>query len=486
MAEPYVLAAPLISVVLAFVTRRIVASLAAGVVVAAIVGAGGVSDGLRLLAGVTWGNLVDRDNLLLTAFSTAVAVLVAHMGRSGGTRALVGALLPLARGPRSAQLSMAGAGGLVFFDDYASCLVVGTTMGPVADRAGVSRAKLAAWVDAMAAPIASIAPVSTWIGFQLGLLATALPVGMGAMDLFLAMMPWRLYTFGLLAVLLGSAIFGRDFPAMAAMERATERRTTVDASGPPGRWELAAWPLLTLGGGGLGLLLLSGAMTSPSTSPVDWLREADSAAALFGAAMAALGVAALTAWRGGVPRGTMGAAATAGAATVAEALVILHLAWAMSDVLAHAGAAEIAANALRGELSTWALPLSAFGVATFTSLGTGSSWFTMGTLLPVALGVSGALAPGEALFATATAAAVVEGALVGDHLSPVSDTTVLSALSCDVDVWTHARTQLAYGATAATLAAIGFGVGGWVGAVGSAAIVIAGGTAAIALQPRSS
>ena len=218
----------LLAIGLALGTKRVVPSLAAGIFAGAlVVHQGGVLDGLAsfldfmldaVVPGLSdltltvdgtgayiWGYAdlasgkspnLDYSHLVITGFSILVAATIGVLNRTGATRAVVALVERLAKGPRGAMVSSWLAGGIVFFDDYANCLVVGSTMGPVVDRFRVSRAKLAYIVDSTAAPVASLALVSTWVGAEVSWIHDEL-VRAGsdanAFTVFLSALPYRFY-----------------------------------------------------------------------------------------------------------------------------------------------------------------------------------------------------------------------------------------------------------------------------------------------------
>ncbi len=456
---------PAVAVLLAFLSRRVLPSLLAGVVLSALCAVPG--DPLTAASSLTRiviENVVDRDNLLLCAFSALVATLVVIMSRAGGTRALVRSIEPYARNRRGGQFAALAAGLLVFFDDYSSCLVTGTAMAPVADRTGVSRAKLAFIVDSTAAPIASVALVSTWVGFQIGLLDDAARVAglpTRGIELLVATLPWRLYPG--VAVLMVAAIAwsGRDFGPMAAAEEAAVPDGSISSATPPARraW-LAGIPLTVLTLGSVVGLALSGFFRSDGGPQSSWLAAADTAAALSAASAVAVAAAlVLVRMQGALDGDEIGNAIASGVRSVAEPLGILLLAWTLGDLVEASAAPRWVAGVLDRVVQPTAIPVLAFAAGCLMSFSTGSSWFTMGALLPVAVPVAASIGGSDPLIVVLTVAAVMDGALFGDHASPISDTTVLASVGSGCDVMAHTRTQLPYAVAMAVLSGMGFLLG---------------------------
>jgi Na+/H+ antiporter NhaC len=438
---------------LALLTKRVIPSLAASVVVGAVVAAHGAPlDAAVRLAGVIRDVVFDLDNVKVSVFCTVVASAVGVMGASGGLKALVGLSERVARGRSGAQAASWLAGLVIFFDDYTNCLVVGNGLGPLCDRHGVSRAKLAYIADATAAPIASFAVVSTWIGFELGLLGDALASAGSPIDalwLFVAALPLRFYVLLTLVFGLTVAWSGRDFGPMAAAEaEAHARRGSHDgAATDVSAWWRAAVPLGVLLGVTVSTLAVGG----------------DAIEALLVGSFAGW-LAAATFSLGATDLAHIGAASWASARAVLGALVVLYFAWSLGEFVQQTNGAAFLAGQLTGRLPVALLPAAVFVLASVTSFATGTSWFTMAALIPLVLPLAVTMGGELALpIVVATTAAVLDGSIFGDHVSPLSDTTILSAIGSGCDLLEHVRTQLPYGLvvqaiTLLALVPIGYGV----------------------------
>ena len=252
--SPLALLPPLVTIGLAIVTQRVRLSLSIGLGLGALLAT--QLDPLAaatLTAGLLFHVALAADNILITTFSLLVAGMVAVIEHNGGTIALVRKAERVVRGPRSAMVASWLAGLFIFFDDYANCLMVGTTFRPLYDRHKLSHAKLAYIVDSTAAPVASFAVISTWIGYELGLLADALagvPLAGGLLVFFVSTLPFRFYSIYSLAFVGAVALSGRDFGPMARLEHKTraaslafEQRATPEPA--QSAW-LAAGPILSL------------------------------------------------------------------------------------------------------------------------------------------------------------------------------------------------------------------------------------------------
>ncbi len=460
---------PLVAIGLALLTRRVLLSLSLAVIVGSVVASrGDVAAASRVLSDVVVGVVSDAGRLEITGFSLAVAAMVGVLSASGATRALVTWATRWARGRRGAMLATWAAGGAVFFDDYANCLVVGNTMGPLCDRHGVSRAKLAYLVDATAAPVASLALVSTWVGFEIGLLSDALAdtgVVETGLQVFLLALPFRFYCWTTLGFVGMVAATGRDFGPMAVAEAEAAAAFTEPEDAPDTPMAVALVPIAALVFGTFGLIYASGAsaLGADPEAPVDpalfeVLGAANAFRSMFLAAVGSLGlaVALVLATRSLRPARVVDAA-WEGVKTIFTAMVVLYLAWTLGDLVQRTPAGAFLTSLLPSWLHPGFLPGLVFGLAALTAFSTGSSFFTMTTLIPMVVPLAAGLEGGVAgPVLLATSAAVLDGAVLGDHASPISDTTILSSAGSNVDVVTHVRTQLPY-VILVGIAAVGLG-----------------------------
>lgn len=448
------LLAPLVAIGLAIVTRRVVPSLIAGVLVAVLVAMGGNP----LAAATLLGTLVVEsvgswDHLRIALFTLMVAGAVGALTESEAMRAMVERIEGLARGRRGAMVVTWLSGGIIFFDDYANCLVVGNTMQSVVDRFRVSRAKLAYIVDATAAPVASLAVVSTWVAYQVSEIEKGLASASDgdAFAIFLASVPYSFYCWFTLAFVGAIAISGRDFGPMLAAERAAlaaehavdERRS---ATSP---W-LAPITIGALVAVTFGVIVVGGARALGDQAANARLFEILAAsdpyfAMLMGSAVALVLGAVLVVASGSLAGAALPRAVWGGMQPVFHALLILFLAWTLSGAIGQTGVGEYLEGVVRTSLDVRFLPAVAFLVAALTAFATGSSFTAMGILVPVVVGIAEALT-GDPLspIALGATASILSGACLGDHASPISDTTVLSSIGSGVELVEHVRTQLPY------------------------------------------
>ena len=428
------------------------------------------------------GALADRDHAKIIVFSLLIAAMVEVMRRCGAAQDLLDWLSQKVKGRRQAQTMTAASGLVVFFDDYANCLLVGQTMRPLADRFGISRAKLAFLVDATAAPAATLALVSTWIGFEVGLMADGLKaVGMtqNAYGFFMEGWAYRFYPIVLLFFVFSVALTGRDFGPMRVAEglkHPSGDEPEVDEPIKKPNRKRALWgaivPVVALVLATLLDLYVQGVQASknPAETPLfELIGSADGYNAMMRGGILGWLLAVCGAVLAG---GTKVKEATEhtieGMKYIFGAMVVLLLAWALGAALGDLRAADYLVSVLGEGLPGWLCPTAVFVVAAAIAFATGTSFGTMGILMPIVFPLVVGIAPGEAHLLLASAASVLAGACFGDHCSPISDTTVLSSMSAGCDHLEHVKTQLPYALTVGGLSVVlgtlpaGLGLSPWI------------------------
>ncbi len=485
---------PLCAISLAIATRRVVLSLLAGVFVGALVLAGGnpIIAVPAMCEEHLWKSLSDPDHLRVFVFTLTMGAMVGVMQRGGGMEDAVNRLLPLARGRRSGQLTVWLLGLIIFFDDYANSLLLGHTMRPLTDRLKISREKLAYLVDSTAAPVSGLAIVSTWVATEIGLIQAgfdSLPGSVAEVDgfaIFLATIPYRFYVVLALLFVPMVAILGRDFGSMRIAEEAAAKSGTQPefagkaSASAGGSWHDACWPVVVMVGVTVGLIMQTGrpAAGDPPQDLLTTFGSGDTYLALVYGSLAGLLTAIGLSWgRGVLSLCDVRESAFDGASHVVGALTILWIAWALSELTKanHLGTGEYLGGLLTNALDVRLLPTAVFVLASLIAFATGTSWGTMGILMPLVIAVTfrmlsdtGVPVTPEHTIMVAAIGSVLAGAIFGDHCSPISDTTVLSSQSSGCDHIAHVRTQMPYamvvGAVSILLGTlpIGFGLSVWV------------------------
>lgn len=504
---------PVIAVAIALCFRSLVAALLTAFVYGSFLtfGINPIEVALGAWEAFILYNLTQQFQIFIFGFLFALVGLIHVAYRSGGIEGLVRIFMRVAKGRNSAKVATMLAGLAVFFDDYSNTVVVGSTMRSLTDRWKISREKLAYIVDSTTAPIAGVAVVSTWIAFEvflLGTVARSLGIPRDGYEIFILLLPFRFYCLGTLIFVFLNSVTGRDFGPMLTAERRAFHRGWVSRPGaqllageggavinpPKGQprvWQHAAFPLLLVIG-----LIIAGLLLVGSARVSGWgwgvsLTTADGLRTVIGAAVydiydpngpGAMLVLLVASVCGGVlavalPVGrrilTVKQAARAyihAIPTLWMAIFILLMAWSMKTICETVGTDAYLISLLGDRLPMWALPVLTFAVAAVMSFSMGTSWGTMGILIPVILPLAYALGTydveGHGLFFL-TAAAILDGAIFGDHCSPISDTTVLSSIATGCDHIDHVSTQFVYAITTMLLAAslgylaVAAGMPGW-------------------------
>jgi Na+/H+ antiporter NhaC len=524
-AEPRVLPGwvsvmpPLLAIALALVTRQVLVSLVLGGWLGCLFLTGWhpLAALLRLGDRFLVEALAEPDHASIVLFTTILGGMVGVMSRGGLTEGVVRGLGRGVRSRRGGQLATAGMGTAIFFDDYANTLLVGTTMRPLTDRLRISREKLSYLVDSTAAPVATLAVISTWVGFEVGLIQDAM-AGLGVQEsaytFFLRMLPYGFYPWLTLVCVYALAVSGREFGPMLAAERraaslgqllrpgarpasetlgvdAPSTTRDGDQKAPIAPW-LGMLPVLTVIATTAVGLVFDGQAAAREAGLVDpGLREvlgrADSFAVLIWAAILGVTVAitVVVATRRLELRTAVDGFVD-GCRAMLIAVTILLLAWSLSAVCEELHTAPFLVEICHGALSARLLPAVTFVLAAAVSFATGTSWGTMAILMPLVFPLGAVLPAAEQLAAgtaegiqLAATSAVLAGAVFGDHCSPISDTTIMSSLASGSDHIDHVRTQLPYAATVGGIALlvgylpVGWGLTPWVSLGLGVALVIA-------------
>lgn len=496
----------LVAFVLAAALRQVILALFAGVWVGAFLIAGpsasSVWQGMLSAASdhaVT--SVADAGRAALIVSTLMLGGLVGVVSRNGGVHGIVRLVTAWASTVRRGQLATFGMGIALFFDDYANTLVVGKTMRPVADALRISRAKLAYLVDCTAAPVATLALISTWIGLQLGLIDAAISeipeIEASAYGVFLNSLAYNFYPILTLCFVAAIAITGRDFGPMRAAERDARRGETPPDTleqdphtepkpDKPARPVNACLPFAALLAAMLGGLYVTGVRETGSDAGLTQIvGAADIYTALVWATLTGVVTAgALSLGQRILSVGETVDAWFAGARSMLYAIVVLVLAWSLSSVNAELQTAEFLASRLGEALDARLMPTVVFALAAVTAFATGTSWGTMGILTPLVVPLVWTSAALQGLDGAdhllyASVSAVLAGAVMGDHASPISDTTILSSAATSCDHLQHVHTQLPYALAVGGIAVVlglipsGFGLPWWICLVAGAACVVA-------------
>jgi Na+/H+ antiporter NhaC len=491
------LAPPMLALLVALYFRSIVFALLSAFVAGAF-----LSFGLNPLVVLTlafydfiWESLSSFFSLYIFLFLFTLVGLVHLISRNGGLSGLVALVGKLATSRRRAQLSVGVSGLAIFFDDYSNTVILGNTMRRLSDKWRISREKLAYLIDSTTAPVAGLAVLSTWIAAEsmlLGSEAKNLGIELPGYSIFIELLPMRFYCLGTLIFLFINAAMGREFgPMYRAETRASvEGKLLPDESQPlgiqstssteptedvPRRAVNAIVPLaIVIFGIVIGILALGKYRIEISGESFSWADFGDWRAA-FGEAVGdtdsagAMPILLLASLLGGLAAFglTIGQRLlsvkesvqtyVSGMPTMWMAIFILLMTWSMQDICENLGTAQYLIDFLGDGMPIWWLPLFTFVVASLMSFATGTSWGAIGILIPIILPLAhgmGTFDDNGGLIFFLTAAAILDGAIFGDHCSPISDTTVLTSISSGCDHIAHVKTQLPYAALTMTLSGL--------------------------------
>lgn len=476
---------PLVAIILAFVTKNVVISLMLGVVAGSFVMQ--VSGNNVIIALIS--SIMDLVNRSIESLSDpwnagiilqvlAIGGVINLVAKMGGAQAIAEVLAKKAKSAKGTQLITWFLGLLVFFDDYANSLIVGPIMRPVSDKMKISREKLSFIIDSTAAPVAGLAIISTWIGLEVGLIKDAfnsIGVSVDAFGVFLQTIPFRFYNILILAFIVISAVLMKDFGPMRDAEikaRRGEKLSTYDSSGkveddlaPKEGVKLSVWNAIIPIGTLIVVALISfyysgySAIQASQDATLSTLfketpfsftaiKEAfsasDASLALFQSAFVAsiVGIVmasvkkifkvseAIDVWVDGMK-------------TLVITGVILILAWSLSSIINELGTAAYLIQLLSGSLPEFLLPSLIFVLGSIISFATGTSYGTMGILMPLAIPLAHSMNP-DMGYIIASTSAVLSGAIFGDHCSPISDTTILSSMGAGCNHLDHVKTQMPY------------------------------------------
>jgi tetracycline resistance efflux pump len=421
-------------------------------------------------------------NLSVLIFTLLLGGFVALIEKGGGIQALVQRWLKKSGSlKKRVEWSAFGLGLVCFFDGLANSLLVGKSLTPVAKQAGVSREKLSYIVDSTSAAVACVAVISTWIAYQLSMIQQGYEAvgiqNVNTFGLFFRSIPLNFYcwfTLGLLAV-----VIARNWN-IGPMREAEARLESIkqipvnESTQTTGAWRAIVPLALLIFGLIVGLYLdgvEGGIFPISFTKIAQAFGAADAAKLLVCLSALACIVAYLTNWSA-LKNEDAGEVFMGGVLHLFNPCLILISVWILSSTIKELGASEVLSHLLEGNLPAGLFPATVFLVGTLISFTTGSSWGTMGVLMPLALPVAINLAGGQggldSILIPATVAAVFSGAVFGDHCSPLSDTTIVSSIACDIEPLDHVRTQIPYALIAAGMALLvgfvpsGFGIPSWI------------------------
>jgi tetracycline resistance efflux pump len=490
----YSLVPPILALILVLLTRKVLLSLGIGIAVGAF-----MLNDLNLVTAVQQVFGIIRDifyvdgainnwEFYIIIFLLLLGMTASLITKSGGSRAFANWAIQRIKTRVGAQLFTIALGFIIFIDDYFTSLTVGTMSRPLSDKYRVSRAKLAYLVDSSAAPMSVIAPISSWGAYIIsivgGILATHSVTQYKAFEAFVVMIPMNYYAVLSLLFIIVVAIFQIDFGPMKRHEQMAmdTGQLTDPASGPvpgvnediqsheDGKVRDLLLPILGLVIGTVVTMLYTGYQAAESTSLIAIFGEADIAGGLVAGGVIGVVIALVLNL---VKKDNAGLLPVlwSGAKSMLPAIYILILAWTIISIISDLGTGEFLANLVDGHIPPALLPAMLFLIAAFTAISTGTSWGTFGLLLPIAGDMA---ATADVNLMLPMLAAVLAGAVFGDHASPISDTTILSSAGTGVHHIDHVMTQLPYAIVIALVSVVGFIILGVTGQVWLSLVAVLG------------
>lgn len=509
---------PLLAILMALVFREVITALFTGIFVGgaiihvSLIGIWGVPKGiLVVLDTYILKAVANTDHVSVILFSMLIGGIVAVISRNGGMKGVVDKVSKFAKTATSGQFATWFLGIAIFFDDYANTLVVGNTMRPVTDRLRISREKLSYLVDSTAAPISAIAFITTWIGAELGYIeggiakitaaGHVIPGDPSPYGIFISSLQYSFYPILTLIFMLMLISRNRDYGPMLKAERRARETGQVakpQVSDPVDReksQELddlepvrgakpnalhALFPILTIILGTVVGLWATGMSSLHETWASDAAAQADydgsgffgkisliigasnSYSALLWSSLSGLMVAiGITLARGLMSLEQTIESVLGGFKTMMHAMIILVLAWSLAGVTDDLHTAEFITQILGSSISPYLIPTITFLLAGVVSFSTGSSWGTMAILYPLIIpatwdvSLAAGIPPEEIMpLLYNTVACVLAGSVLGDHCSPISDTTILSSLASSCNHIDHVRTQMPYALTVGSVSVL--------------------------------
>ncbi len=466
----WALVPPLVAIALALLTKEVYSSLFVGIVVGSFFfSAGNPVDAMNhVFSDGLIAALSDSYNVGILVFLVLLGAIVCLMNKAGGSAAFGRWASSHIKTRVGAQLATVLLGCLIFIDDYFNCLTVGSVMRPVTDRHNVSRAKLAYLIDATAAPICIIAPISSWAAAVSGFA----PEGTNGMWLFIRAIPYNYYAILTIIMMVGLTITKVEFGPMAKHEKnalagdifsgkvmVADETEKVEGNG--GVIDLVLPIAALIISCVIGMIYSGGFFDGESF--VDAFANSDASVGLVLGSFAGMVITIVFYLaRRVLPFKECMECITMGFKAMVPAITILTLAWTLKRVTDSLGAAEYVAGVVdscAGSLLNL-LPAIVFLIACFLAFATGTSWGTFGILIPICLKVFPLT--NDNPLGIICVSACMAGAVCGDHCSPISDTTIMSSAGAQCDHLNHVSTQLPYAITAACVSCATYVVAGFV------------------------
>ncbi len=463
---------PLLAIFLALVIRQVIVSLSLGIFSGALIyyNLDPLTALLRFADTLMLNVLIDKDHMFIIVFTLLIGGVVGVISANGGTTGLALQITKFAKTAKSGMISSWFLGVVIFFDDYANSLIIGNMMRPITDKLKISREKLAYIVDSTAAPIASIVIISTWVGYEVGLISDGLNLigsTQNAYDVFISSIPYSFYPIAAIFFVFLTSVMERDFGPMLTFEKKARNSkvaiysdefedTTVEKP-INAKWYNGAIPILVIIFGTIIGLIATGISSLNAEGITEYslqsiINHADSFASLLWASFIASIVAivmtvmqriltldkAVEAWQKGIQ-------------SMLVAVLILVFAWGISSVTNNLKTADYIISLLSDSMDPRLLPAIVFIICAAIGFSTGTSWGTMAIVMPIVIPLTYTVGTSFGLDVVSlqivmygVISSVLAGSVFGDHCSPIADTTILSSLASKCNHIDHVKSQLPY------------------------------------------
>ena len=451
---------PVIAIGLALITKEVYSSLFIGILMGGVLYSNFSFEGTLTHAfndGIV-ASLSDAYNVGILIFLVILGILVMLMNKAGGSAAFGNWAAEHIHSRTGAQLATIALGVLIFVDDYFNCLTVGSVMRPVTDKSKISRAKLAYVIDATAAPVCIIAPVSSWAAA----VSSYVEDGNG-LYLFIRAIPYNFYALLTITMMIFLAVTDMDYGPMAKHEKNAKEKGDIfsgmkskaeevaSQANPNGKVMDLVFPIAVLIISCVTGMIYSGGFFG-GVNFVQAFSDCDASVGLMlGSAVALIITIIYFLVRRILTFKQITDSIPEGFNSMVPAILILTFAWSLKAMTDSLGAKQFVESLVRSSAGGFQsfLPAIVFLIACFLSFSTGTSWGTFGILIPITLGVF----PLDSPLGVVSVSACMAGAICGDHCSPISDTTIMASAGAQCDHVTHVSTQLPY---AITVAAVSF------------------------------
>ena len=461
---------PVIAIVLALITKEVYSSLFVGILAGGLLYSNFAFEGtvLHIFNDGIVAVLAQPDgyNIGILIFLVILGAMVSLMNRAGGSAAFGRWAAKHIKTRVGAQLATIALGVLIFVDDYFNCLTVGSVMRPVTDKHNVSRAKLSYLIDATAAPVCIIAPISSWAAA----VASYVEDGQG-LTLFIKSIPFNFYAWLTIIMMIGLAVMKIEYGPMAKFEKNAQAGDLFSGKNPyagmeddvpegKGKVIDLVLPIVVLVFCCVMGMLYSGGFFT-GTSFVDAFSGCNASQGLMlGSAFALVFAIVYYLCRGSMNFREIMSSIPEGFKAMVPAILILTFAWSLKAMTDSLGATVFVDTTLRASAESFQafLPAIVFLIGCFIAFSTGTSWGTFGILIPITLSVFPLTDPHGVVCVSACMA----GAVCGDHCSPISDTTIMASAGAQCDHVNHVSTQLPYAITCAAVSCVSYIVAGFV------------------------